>query len=96
MMNETIKAIAEYGILIVIAGVFLYSVLHREKKHDENVKVFVETTAAMNETAVGFNLTVSNHLQHEEEAFREMVKSIDHLCWRLEGDGSHDYRSNAD
>ncbi len=83
-MNETVKAISEYGILIVIAGTFLFLVYRGfsawlaqinclKESHERAVQGFIET-------ANEFNQTVLNHMIHEEEAHREMVMVLKQLC----------------
>lgn len=98
-MSDTVKAISEYGVLVIIAGAFLFMVSRLfnaylkhveclEKAHSEAVTAFTVVTADMNST-------ISNHLDHETKAFQEMseqnaqsfkelIRAVDRLCLLVE------------
>ncbi len=87
-MNDTIKLISEYGILIVIAGVFLYIVLRGMKwgmaqvecmkqSHDKATQGFIDT-------ANQFSKVMANHINTSTKATEELTRAVEKLCQRVE------------
>ena len=76
-MSELIKLICEYSVLIVIAGVFLYTYLSDKATARKERAKFIELTAT-------FTGTIANHMEHETQALNELTRAIDRLCVRLE------------
>jgi len=97
-MADTAKLIGEYGILVVIAAIFLYTyIVDRKDRRDER-KSLNAATLGFIDTANAFNVTVANHMTHAEtsykeqgEALRDLTRAIERLCIYMEMP-NHDYR----
>lgn len=87
-MNDTAKLISEYGILLVLSAAFIIISWRRfvwsMKKYDDLCEVHDTCIKEFSAIAASFNLTVSNHMEHETAALQELVRAVDRLCVRLE------------
>lgn len=82
-MNDIVKLISEYGLMIVIAAVFIWRVVVAEKRHAEETKEFTAIAAS-------FANVMSNHIHDSQVATQELTKAIERLCLLV--DVNHDYR----
>jgi hypothetical protein len=76
-MSDLAKAIAEYGVLIIIAAVFLYHVITSEKRHAQETKEFTAIAAS-------FANVMANHTNDNTQAMREFTRVMERACILLE------------
>ena len=83
-MNETMKAIAECGIFVVIASAFIWMAFKKDRDYAKAVREFAKVMAQSNNI-------ISNHIEDDTAAMRELAKVIDRLCIYMEMP-NRDYR----
>ncbi len=77
---DILKMIADFGITIVIAAIFIYMalmiqrwILHEFKclkeAHEQAIQNFTKVTTS-------FNNTVENHIKHESEILEQLILEI--------------------
>lgn len=98
-MTEVTKLIGEYGVLIVIAAIFLYTYVIDRKDRKAERKVTGELTQGFLAATNAFTVTVANHMDHVEVSYkeqavalRELTKAIERLCIYMEMPNK-DYRT---
>lgn len=87
-MNPTIKSIIEYGVLVVIAAAFITISWRRfvwsMQKYDKLSDVHDICIKEFSKIAADFNTTVSNHMEHETQALRELTRAVERMCILVE------------
>lgn len=91
MMSETVKLIAQEGLLVVVAGAFLWAWFMDRKERKAERESITRLTLGFIDTANAFNTTIANHLSHAESSYRqqgemlgELTKAIERLCIYME------------
>jgi hypothetical protein len=87
-MNDTVRAIIEYGALAVFAGTFLFLIVWAFRWWLKSIECLKDShakaTQGFIETANSFNQTVSNHVEHETQALQDLTRCVDRLCTLVE------------
>ena len=94
-MMETTKAISEYGILMVIAGIFLYFYISdkrswaktQEKQFERSNEINDKLTKIIAENTAKINIhetTLDKHTADSKQSFDELNSKVDRIDSKLE------------
>ncbi len=94
-MMETTKAISEYGILMVIAGIFLYFYISdkrswaktQEKQFERSNEINDKLTKIIAENTAKINIhetTLDKHTNDSKQSFDELNSKVDRIDSKLE------------
>jgi hypothetical protein len=95
MMDNTLKIITEYGVLIVIAATFIAGVAYAfrwwlksiecmKEDHTKAVEGFIETSNEFAKLTADFTTVVGNHLDHQNECMDRLNDTMTKICTMVE------------